>query len=367
MACGLPQDGETGRDAAFDDEEKSISAVKSTSFGDGSSVTRKKGTTAALAAIAAGAAVPGPAEYPESIEDRRAPCLRLPCTSGGAVAEATLVLLSPAVSAPHQQTERKVRFDAQPITAIWLADSDYDRRSIVVDLSKTPFALFRKDAVMMKSGITAHASARLPPPCPSALPGAASAIVTQSTLLPLKPAFATAVAGEATAKAASSDGVEAVTSSVEPSSCSRRRADLLFSSDSDSSDAGYTDTETDFEYSDSDSGYSSGTEQLDAGGRRGSNTSSNSDGPAFYGVWKRTSSEGYEELLLESGVPKRAVATALRKHPVHIIDHDGTYVRLIVKNGLSKVDNTFFIGDEPRMVSRAVSSQSKLPFYAVNK
>ncbi|CAM9318912.1 unnamed protein product, partial [Hapterophycus canaliculatus] len=71
---------------------------------------------------------------------------------------------------------------------------------------------------------------------------------------------------------------------------------------------------------------------------------------AFYGVWKRTSSEGYEDLLLSSGVPKRAVVMAMKKHPVHIIDHDGSYFRLIVKNGLSKVDNTFFIGDEPKQV-----------------
>ena len=36
--------------------------------------------------------------------------------------------------------------------------------------------------------------------------------------------------------------------------------------------------------------------------------------------------------------------------PVHIIDHDGSYFRLIVKNGLSKVDNTFWIGEEPKQV-----------------
>lgn len=110
------------------------------------------------------------------------------------------------------------------------------------------------------------------------------------------------------------------------------------------------DTETDWHSDDADSSCSSSESSaclVDQQLRRGSNSES---GPAFYGVWKRTSSEGYEELLLMSGVPKRAVAVAMRKHPVHIIDHDGSYFRLIVKNGLSKVDNTFWIGEEPKQV-----------------
>ena len=230
-----------------------------------------------------------------------------------------------------KKTHRKnVRFSSVEISAIWNACSaeDYNRRSIVVDLSKTPFALFRRDAVMMKQARTLSGSAPLPPPAPPALPPQA--------VSPPGP-----------------DGKESPSSSPPPSL--RRRSGRLWDMESSESSEGHTDmetddTETDWHSDDADSICSSSEGSgclVDQQLRRGSNSES---GLAFYGVWKRTSSEGYEELLLKSGVPKRAVAVAMKKHPVHIIDHDGSYFRLIVKNGLSKVDNTFWIGEEPKQV-----------------
>eukprot|EP00903_Cladosiphon_okamuranus_P009175 g8763.t1 len=228
---------------------------------------------------------------------------------------------------------KAVRFSSVEISAIWNACSaeEYNRRSIVVDLSKTPFALFRRDAVMMKQARTLSVSAPLPPPAPPALPA--------------QQAVSLLGAG----------GKESPSSSPPPSL--RRRSGRLWDvveSSSSSSSEGHTDmetddTETDWHSDDADSVCSASESSaclVDQQLRRGSNTSES--GPAFYGVWRRTSSEGYEEMLLKSGVPKRAVAVAMKKHPVHIIDHDGSYFRLIVKNGLSKVDNTFWIGEEPK-------------------
>lgn len=204
----------------------------------------------------------------------------------------------------------RVRFDMQPITAIWLAHSDYDRRSIVVDLSKTPFALFRKDAVLMKSATSGDPSAPLPPPGPPSLP---AQTVSRSSAFTCSPV----TLDETTVHSS----IEASSSSSPPKApvSPRRRSELTGSWDSDSSDgsAGQTDTETDFDHSDTESNPCS--EKLEE--RRGSGV--HSDGPAFYGYWKKTRSEGYEKMLLSSGVPKRAVAAALRKHTVHIIDHDG--------------------------------------------
>lgn len=244
---------------------------------------------------------------------------------------------------PKQSGRKKtkhVHFASVEITSIWVADSvlDYNRRSIVVDLSKTPFALFRRDAVMMKQARTFSGSAPLPPPGPPALPH--------------PQAVSSPPASE------SGGGPTSPSSSPEPA-LPKRPCDTLWGSESSESSEGHTDMETDDTetdcdwHSDADSVCSAisetppglVTQQL----RRGSNSES---GPAFYGVWKRTSSEGYEELLLRSGVPKRAVSVAMKKHPVHIIDHDGSYFRLIVKNGLSKVDNTFWIGEEPKQVRR---------------
>lgn len=211
----------------------------------------------------------------------------------------------------------KVRFDAQPITAIWPAHTskEYDRRSIVVDLSKTPFALFRKDAVLMKTATTAATAPSAPLPRPSP---AAFAVSYQIPDAPQK----------------------------SPVSSTSQEMQMTSSEDSDTSDSsiGHTDTETDLDPSDSDS--SPRSKKMP-----GLRKSIADVKPAYFGVWKRTSSEGYEELLLSSGVPKKAAVMAMRKHPVHIIDHDGAYFRLIVKNGLSKIDNTFFVGDEPRVVS----------------
>lgn len=255
----------------------------------------------------------------------------------------------PAPMIPKQK--KRVRFDAQPITSIWPAVSNYDRRSIVVDLSKTPFALFRKDAVLMKTGTTGDPSAPLPRPAPPAPPAepiisniAPRAVVVPETETTTAAAAAAAPCVDNTGNSMG-DGIDASSLPDAPQS-PRRRSEQTGSWDSDSSDSscGHTDNETDFEQSDTDSNPCLEQQLVE---RRGSST----DGPAFYGVWKRTSSEGYEALLLSSGVPKRAVAMAARKHPVHIIDHDGTYFRLIVRNGLSKVDNTLFIGDEPRLVS----------------
>ena len=260
-------------------------------------------------------------------------------------------LLPAPIIAKHKPL-KKVRFDAQPITSIWPAVSDYDRRSIVVDLSKTPFALFRKDAILMKTGTTGDPSAPLPPPAPPAEPaptnaGHASSTPRGAPLLLETPTTPAAASAAAAADGMCDEGIDPASLDSPPSP--RRRSEQTGSWDSDSSDSscGHTDTETDFEQSDTDSNQAPCLAQQLVE-RRGSNTEG---GPAFYGVWKRTSSEGYEALLLSSGVPKRAVAMAARKHPVHIIDHDGTYFRLIVRNGLSKVDNTLFIGDEPRLVS----------------
>ena len=232
------------------------------------------------------------------------------------------------------KSSAKVRFEAQPITAIWLAHSsqEYDRRSIVVDLSKSPFALFRKDAVMMKAASAAAAS---PTPVPRPSPPALD--VTYQTSIP-----------------------EVPSRSPSPRSARGMSTESLRSDDSDASDSstGHTDNETDLDPSDSD--WSPCSKRV-PGLRKGIPEAK----PAFFGVWKRTSSEGYEKFLLSSGVPKKATAMALRRHTVHIIDHDGTYVRLIVKNGLSKVDNTFFIGDEPRVVSQLEFCYEKsLPTYS---
>lgn len=242
-----------------------------------------------------------------------------------------------------KKTHRKnVRFSSVEISAIWNACSaeEYNRRSIVVDLSKTPFALFRRDAVMMKQARTLPGSAPLPPPAPPALPPQA-------------------VSPPGSSSDDHGNKESSPSSSPPPSSLMmRRRSGRLWDTESSESSEGHTtdletdDTETDWHSDDAESVYSCSSEGsacplVDQQLRRGSNSES---GPAFYGVWKRTSSEGYEELLLKSGVPKRAVAGAMKKHPVHIIDHDGSYFRLIVKNGLSKVDNTFWIGEEPKQV-----------------
>ncbi|CAM9471473.1 unnamed protein product [Choristocarpus tenellus] len=175
---------------------------------------------------------------------------------------------------------RRVHFSSELSTVVGIADANYDRRSIVVDLSKTPFALFHKDAVLMR-----------------------------------KPRFTT------------------VPTSCEGSSAERPPDDTVSSRVSRESDSYDTDA-------------SGATSDADSSSDEDEGPNSNTVG--FYGVWKRVSSEGYEALLKFSGVPKRAAKIAVRKHPIHIIDHDGLYFRLIVKNGLSKVDNTFFIGDEPR-------------------
>lgn len=258
-------------------------------------------------------------------------------------------------------TRKTVHFASVEITAMWVADSvlDYNRRSIVVDLSKTPFALFRRDAVMMKQArATIDPSAPLPPPGLPALPA-------QQDSPAAGVGRTTAAISSSSSSAADSDVSPSSSPSPPQRSSGRRRPSdkptRVWDSESSESSEGHTDwetddTETDW-HSDADSTRSgdfaeapsppsSSSCLVDQQLRRGSNT----EGPAFYGVWKRTSSEGYEELLLKSGVPKRAVSLAVAKHPVHIIDHDGSYFRLIVKNGLSKVDNTFFIGDEPKQV-----------------
>lgn len=236
---------------------------------------------------------------------------------------------------------KTVRFSSVEISAIWNVCSaeEYNRRSIVVDLSKTPFALFRRDAVMMKQARALAGSAPLPPPAPPALPP------------------------QAVSPPNNNGNKESPPSSSSPPSLRRRSGSggRPWDLESSESSEGHTDmetddTETDWQSDDADSACSSSESSaclVDQQLRRGSNTSES--GPAFYGVWKRTSSEGYEEMLLKSGVPKRAVAVAMKKHPVHIIDHDGSYFRLIVKNGLSKVDNTFWIGEEPKQVSPSFS------------
>lgn len=252
---------------------------------------------------------------------------------------------------------------------MWFADSNYDRRSIVVDLSKTPFALFRKDALLMAKPTevapaaataaaprvladNARASAkpcgtksqrRVPAPeiefTPLAVASAPMTTTTAVTPEDTTAATTTSFSGEL-----SSSRVEAAALAAVPvATGSRSRTQSGDSCDSEESDSAVTDTEilSDISHCDSEAGFDGSGEDAE---RR-------SVEPAFFGVWKRESSEGYEELLLSAGVPKRAAAAALKKHPLHIIDHDGTYFRLIVKNGLSKdQDNTFFIGDEPREV-----------------
>lgn len=278
----------------------------------------------------------------------------------------------------EKQHTRQVRFAPNLTTAVWFADSNYDRRSIVVDLSKTPFALFRKDAVLMAKP-TEVAPAAVAAAAPRVFADVARASATpcgtlsQQRVSPEEVEFTplaiqrtsmattTAAAPEGTVAAmTTSYGGELASSRVEAAAVavvpvgvattgSRSRSQSGDSWDSEESDSAVTDSEvlSDVSHCDSETG-------LDG---LGEDAERRSEEPAFFGVWKRESSEGYEELLLSAGVPKRAAAVALKKHPLHIIDHDGTYFRLIVKNGLSKdQDNTFFIGDEPREVKKTQES-----------
>lgn len=231
--------------------------------------------------------------------------------------------------ASSRASPRKVRFKTPVVTAVWEADADYDRKSIVVDLSKTPFALLRKDAVLMAK-----------PPALASTSPLKLGTHKRSSPSPTNMAICagppnrggTDISPKMSAPADDNGIVQA-----SPEANSECRSDVFGSWDSEESDySTVTDTETDAEHSDTDCNPCCERCSVE---------------PAFFGVWKRMGSEGYDILLLSSGVPEHAIAAALRKHPIHIIDHDGQYFRLIVKNGLSKVDNTFFIGDEPRMVS----------------
>lgn len=263
------------------------------------------------------------------------------------------------VPKPQNSCGKKVRFDDPLTTAVWIADSNYDRGSIVVDLSKTPFALFRKDALLMakptavsstssnclSSFATIAASGPVETMSPRSngqqklvsstlSPSLDGPHATTRTEIDALTAAAPAETRAAELSAEASSGATAATDSGEV----QTRSDFFGSWDYEESDSSViTDAElSDFEESSPES----------ANGE----VEGHSAKPAFFGVWKRDRSEGYEALLLNSGVSKHAAAAALRKHPVHIIDHDGTYFRLIIKNGLTAVDNTYFIGDEPRVV-----------------
>ncbi|CAM9233056.1 unnamed protein product [Chrysoparadoxa australica] len=68
----------------------------------------------------------------------------------------------------------------------------------------------------------------------------------------------------------------------------------------------------------------------------------------FSGVWRRVRAEGFVDLLVFSGVSERAARCAAKRNPIHIVDHDDCYFRLIVKNGLVKADTHYIIGDEAK-------------------
>lgn len=230
---------------------------------------------------------------------------------------------------------KRVRFGAPFVTAVWEAVADYDRRSIVVDLSRTPFALFRKDALLMARPPAMAATslpAKVVPAEPSISPQSDTAVYERTA----KPRDCEMLPATAAARVLGR-GIE----SLPDQRSYRRHAAELSSWDPEESDSSaVTDTETDVDHSDTDSNPCSETSSVK---------------PAFFGIWKRTHSEGYETLLRTQGVPERKVAQVAKKHPIHIIDHDDQYFRVIINNGLSKMDNTFFIGDEPRQVSILVS------------
>jgi hypothetical protein len=186
------------------------------------------------------------------------------------------------------KAKRFVHFAAEPVL-LGYAHADYDRRSIRVDLSKTPYALFHKDYYLMN-----HPEEY----SPQHVKGSRSA--------------------------------------------------------SWSSDDEELHTEGEMSSSDEDSAQQS----------KGSNSSSSTSArhkrqlslekkpprqprPDFSGVWKRSRIEGFIELLVFSGVPKKAALNAAKRRPIHIIDHDDDYFRLIVKNGLIKADSHYIIGDDP--------------------
>lgn len=242
------------------------------------------------------------------------------------------------------RSSKQVRFGDPLVTAVWEAVADYDRRSIVVDLSRTPFALFRKDALLMAKP-PAMAATSLPakavPTEPSISPESDTAVYEKAA----KPRDCEMLPATAAARVLGR-GIE----SLPDQRSNRRHAAELSSWDPEESDSSaVTDSETDVDHSDTDSNPCSETSSVK---------------PAFFGVWKRTHTEGYETLLRTQGVPERKLAQVARKHPIHIIDHDDQYFRVIIKNGLSKVDNTFFIGDEPRQVSILVFEIP--PFYPVH-
>lgn len=312
MACGLALDGNSSSATTRENESKGERDVSNM-------VTQKSTHSDEAASRRPGGKVLATAQVEHKVfasnnsKDKAA--------SSGSSTEAKERMVPHAEIPPKLAAAKpRVTFDTRLTTAVWPALSDYDRTSIVVDLSKTPFALFRKDAVLM-----AKSAAAATAPAEHCVP---------SSPAPLASRIPTKDISVSTAGGANDDGIE---SSPQPDAVGSRLLSVSLDYESDSSSA-VTDTET---MSETDS-----IPCLDweGGGME-------EEGPAFYGVWKRTSSVGYEALLLSSGVPKRAIAMALRKHPVHIIDHDGSYFRLIVKNGLSKADNTFFIGDEPRTVS----------------
>lgn len=325
MACGLTLDGKSSSTATGTRENEEIIIHRGT--GDGPTMVHKRADSIQPASPPppAGKASATTQQVEHSRSSASCSSKDKDETSGSSTDEATEGAVPHSEISPkltRVATRPRVTFDARLTTAVWPALSGYDRTSIVVDLSKTPFALFRKDAVLMAKAAAATTTPECcvpPSPAPLGLPQ------IHDKGVPALPSAADANDG----------GIE---SPRQRDATRSRLRSASWDYESDSSSA-VTDTET---CSETDS--IPCLDRWEGGGLE-------EEGPAFYGVWKRTSSEGYDALLLSSGVPKRAIAMALRKHPVHIIDHDGAYFRLIVKNGLSKADNTFFIGDEPRMVS----------------
>lgn len=160
-----------------------------------------------------------------------------------------------------------VHFASEPII-LGYADANYDRRSIKVDLSRTPYALFHKDFYLLNRPEEYQAK-----------------MSTKEN------------ADHISDEDALTEGDES--SSEEDSSNMIRMKRLL----------------------------------------------SLKSRPNFTGVWKRSAVEGFVELLILSGVPKSKAHSAASRRPIHIIDHDDDYFRLIVKNGLVKVDKHYIIGD----------------------
>lgn len=189
-----------------------------------------------------------------------------------------------------------VRFNEEHIV-IGIADENYDRSSIKVDLTNSPYALFHKDYLLMKKPTEYSPKANRRPSTPafSNEDGATTDDLFSSDEDDLEDAGKSPMGGLVSNSSSGSDSSASATLHRRISSLEKRKASR----------------------------------------------------PNFSGIWQRSSVEGFAELLIFSGVPKALAAKASQRRPLHIIDHDDDYVRVMVKNGLVKSDCHYIIGDIP--------------------